>query len=107
MNSWPPNGSISLGSIATALATRYPLHSGVHAERSNSMLWWAIERNEIAAIGLILSYPDFKVNLYNRHGETPIIHAASRGRTSILRLLLREFEASVNAKDSYGNTPLA
>ncbi|KAJ5578816.1 hypothetical protein N7450_007683 [Penicillium hetheringtonii] len=63
----------------------------------------------MTGIDLILSHPNFKVNLYNRHGETPIIHAASRGRTSILRLLLRDFEAAVNADsvDNEGCTPLA
>lgn len=47
------------------------------------------------------------VNITDVRGATPLHRAASKGNTSIVKILLdHPGGVNVNAKDCYGNTPL-
>ena len=107
MGSWPPHGSALSERTAAEPSRSYASETNGQAGRSNRMLRSAVERNDIVAATLALGCPDFNVNLPDHHGATPVAHAATWGRTSILQLLLEERGVDVNAKDSYGDTPLA
>ena len=47
------------------------------------------------------------VNIVDQRGATPLHRAASKGNMTVLKLLLEcGAQLNINAKDSYGNTPL-
>jgi len=45
------------------------------------------------------------VNIADNRGATPLHRCASKGNTAVLKILL-DCDVHVDAKDSYGNTPL-
>jgi len=45
------------------------------------------------------------VNVSDRHGSTPLHRAASKGNTTLVKLLL-SYHANPNARDCTGSTPL-
>jgi len=45
------------------------------------------------------------VNVADQHGSTPLHRAASKGNTTLVKLLL-SYHANPNARDSTGSTPL-
>jgi len=45
------------------------------------------------------------VNVADQHGSTPLHRAASKGNTTLVKLLL-SYHANTNARDCTGSTPL-
>jgi FOG: Ankyrin repeat len=54
----------------------------------------------------ILGYYSVKVDSKNFYGRTPLAHAATRGHSGIVDLLLQDSGVDVNSKNNYGNTVL-
>lgn len=47
------------------------------------------------------------INIADKRGATPLHRAASKGNTSVVKLLLEySNQLDLNARDAYGNTPL-
>ena len=70
-------------------------------------LIWAIDRNRVAMVDLLLGAPDIRINQCRKDGETPIHHAIMDDiDPEILRMLLQQPTVSVNKRDFNGNTCL-
>lgn len=71
---------------------------------SRSALVYAVEKKDIAAVALILSYGTDGIDAASQNG-TALMIAAQNGDMEIAQLLLR-YGADVNAADADGTTPL-
>ncbi|KAJ5515824.1 hypothetical protein N7527_007384 [Penicillium freii] len=112
MSSWPPlNGDIELAT-ATALATGVRPEPHARISRSNYLLWWAVERNDLTGASLILHHPEFDVNFVDYRGATPLVHAAAKGPAEgghqrMVELLLAHCDTQADSRNLFNATPLA
>ena len=75
------------------------------ADNRNSALYVACEKNHDAVVSILLAHPDIDVNVIYDSGWTPF-SLACEGRTSCLRLLLKDSRVKVNEPDLDGYTSL-
>lgn len=66
----------------------------------------AAEFGELDLVRSLMEQRLAKVDIRNRHGETPLHIAAEKGQVDVLKLLAFQFDADINAKSKYNTTPL-
>jgi ankyrin repeat protein len=80
-------------------------HKDIMPLRSQTLLWWAVERGH-EAVGRLLLDRGADTDVANMDGQTPLCLAAERGDEAVMRLLL-DRGAETNAVDKDGRTPLS
>lgn len=70
-----------------------------------SELFYAVNRNDIKNIKILLSYDNIDINIKNMWDETPLHEACYNGNIEIVQMLL-EKNADLNLQDKDFNTPL-
>jgi len=73
---------------------------------ATSLLHYAVERNDIDVVKLLLSMNNIDVNKTNVDGETALMLAASDSHISVVDLLLNVYNIDVNKTDNEGVTAL-
>jgi len=69
-------------------------------------LIYAVKNNEIGIIKELLTFPDIKVDLQDKHGNTALIYAVKNDKTKIVEELLKFRDIDVSIKPKFGQAAL-
>ena len=117
LNSGLPPDSVRKKTLLTQWAIQYGnldilnllLQSGADVNKWNgfgtSALYFAVEKNDIEAVKLLLEHDDILVDRKMKNGMNPLLNACNKGYYNIVKHLLNK-GADVNAQEREGHSGL-
>ncbi|CAM1503164.1 Fc.00g079400.m01.CDS01 [Cosmosporella sp. VM-42] len=75
-------------------------------EKGRTLLFQAVERNNLHAVRRLLSHPNIDVNLADGFGRTPLYYAIDCGSFGAAQLLLSSADIDMGVSNHRGDTPL-
>ena len=89
--------------VVALLLSRPGIQVNARDEKNYTALHWACYNGSLASLSKLLAVPELLLNERNKWGNTPIMVAASWGKTEAVRLMAAKPDVDLDVKDTEGN----